>query len=85
METNDTAELNGNINGDILERPTILIWDKKIPDTELEKFQKYISKKYNQHLDSYWDLHKWTVENFKDYWKEMWDYFDIIASAPYEE
>ncbi|XP_055933995.1 acetoacetyl-CoA synthetase-like isoform X2 [Argiope bruennichi] len=84
METNG-IESNGNVSDDIFQRPTILIWDKKIPDTQLEKFKKYISEKYNQHFESYWDLHKWSVENFMDYWKEMWDYFDIIASKPYDE
>ncbi|GBN70512.1 Acetoacetyl-CoA synthetase [Araneus ventricosus] len=74
---------NGFVNSFILE-PTI-IWDRKVPDTELDKFKKVIEEKYKKKFDSYWDFHKWTVENFVDFWKEMWHYFDVIASVPYEE
>ncbi|XP_055934403.1 acetoacetyl-CoA synthetase-like [Argiope bruennichi] len=74
---------NGFINSFILE-PTI-IWDRKVPDTELDKFKKVIEEKYNKKFDSYWDFHKWTVDNFVDFWKEMFHYFNVIASVPYEK
>ncbi|GBO08010.1 Acetoacetyl-CoA synthetase, partial [Araneus ventricosus] len=74
---------NGFVNSFILE-PTV-IWDRKVPDTELDKFKKVIEEKYKKKFDSYWDFHKWTVENFVDFWKEMWHYFDVIASVPYEK
>ncbi|GFY39229.1 acetoacetyl-CoA synthetase [Trichonephila inaurata madagascariensis] len=61
-----------------------LIWDKKNPNLQMEQLKKRIQEKYNQKFDSYWDFHKWTVENFVDFWKEMWHHFDVIASKPYE-
>ncbi|XP_042903834.1 acetoacetyl-CoA synthetase-like isoform X2 [Parasteatoda tepidariorum] len=63
----------------------ILIWNEKVPNTALEKFSKIIEQKYNQKFDSYWDLHKWSVENFPNFWEECWKYFDIIASRPYDQ
>ncbi|PRD24884.1 UNVERIFIED_CONTAM: Acetoacetyl-CoA synthetase [Trichonephila clavipes] len=67
----------------------ILVWNKKIPNTQLERFQTLIADKYNLPItcfsESYWDLHKWSTENFPDFWKELWHYFDIIASKPYTE
>ncbi|GBM36688.1 Acetoacetyl-CoA synthetase [Araneus ventricosus] len=51
----------------------------------LERFQKIIERKYNLNFESYWDLHKWSVENFPDFWKEIWNFFDIIVSNPYEK
>ncbi|KFM69966.1 Acetoacetyl-CoA synthetase, partial [Stegodyphus mimosarum] len=65
-------------------RPPIL-WNKKMPDTELEKFKKIVEKKYNLHFDSYWDLHKWSVENYASLWEEIWNYFGVVVSKPYEK
>ncbi|XP_055932765.1 acetoacetyl-CoA synthetase-like [Argiope bruennichi] len=63
-----------------------VIWNKKMQsEIGLEKFQKIIERKYKIKFESYWDLHKWSVENFSGFWKEMWNFFDIIASKPYEE
>nr|AII97926.1 BLTX565 [Nephila pilipes] len=63
----------------------VLVWNKKIPNTELENFKKFVANKYKLPIKSYWDLHKWSVEKFPDFWKELWHYFDIIASKPYTE
>ncbi|GBN72853.1 Acetoacetyl-CoA synthetase [Araneus ventricosus] len=70
---------------DKLESNPTVVWNKKVPNTELEKFKKIVEKKYGQHFDSYWDLHKWSVENYPDFWKEIWHFFDVIASKPYDE
>ncbi|GFY75891.1 acetoacetyl-CoA synthetase [Trichonephila inaurata madagascariensis] len=62
-----------------------LVWNKKVPDTELEKFKKIIEKKYNLKFQTYWDLHSWSVTNFINFWEEVWNYSEIITSKPYEE
>ncbi|GFR14433.1 acetoacetyl-CoA synthetase [Trichonephila clavata] len=33
-----------------------VVWNKKVPDTELEKFKKIIEEKYNLKFQTYWDL-----------------------------
>ncbi|KFM80138.1 Acetoacetyl-CoA synthetase, partial [Stegodyphus mimosarum] len=63
----------------------MLLWDKKVPDTQLEKFKKLIEQKFNLHLDSYWDFHKWSIENYGKFWEEIWNYFGMIVSKPYKE
>ncbi|GIY91880.1 acetoacetyl-CoA synthetase [Caerostris extrusa] len=62
-----------------------LFGTKKCPDTEMDKFKKIIEEKYGKKFDSYWDFHQWSVENYTDFWKEMWHYFEVIASVPYEQ
>ncbi|GFX05663.1 acetoacetyl-CoA synthetase [Trichonephila clavipes] len=62
-----------------------LVWNKKVPDTELEKFKKIIEKKYNLKFQTYWDLHSWSVTNFTSFWEEVWNYSEIISSRPYDE
>ncbi|KFM70539.1 Acetoacetyl-CoA synthetase, partial [Stegodyphus mimosarum] len=65
-------------------RPT-LVWNKKVPNTEMEKFRRLMEAKYNRRFGSYWELHKWSVENYMDFWEEVWNYFGVIASKPYDE
>ncbi|XP_035213933.1 acetoacetyl-CoA synthetase-like isoform X1 [Stegodyphus dumicola] len=62
-----------------------LVWDKKVPNTEVDKFRKVVERKRNLHFDSYRDFHKWSVENYADFWEEVWNYFDVISSKPYEQ
>ncbi|GIX75342.1 acetoacetyl-CoA synthetase [Caerostris extrusa] len=62
-----------------------VVWNKQVSDTALEKFQKHIEEKYNKRFDSYWDFHKWSVENFVDFWEEIWNHMEMVTSSPYEE
>ncbi|KFM66893.1 Acetoacetyl-CoA synthetase, partial [Stegodyphus mimosarum] len=62
-----------------------LVWNKKIPNTELDKFKKVVEEKFKLHFDSYWDFHKWSVENYANFWEEIWNYFGVITSKPYDK
>ncbi|GFY75890.1 acetoacetyl-CoA synthetase [Trichonephila inaurata madagascariensis] len=62
-----------------------LVWNKKVPDTELEKFKKIIEEKYNLKFETYWDLHSWSVTNFPNFWEEVWNYMGIVTSKPHDE
>ncbi|GIY94301.1 putative phosphoenolpyruvate synthase [Caerostris extrusa] len=57
------------------------IWEPKEHDGKLmKKFKKFIEDKYNVKLDGYEDFHKWSIDNFCDFWAEMWDFIGIISS-----
>ncbi|GFU50087.1 acetoacetyl-CoA synthetase [Trichonephila clavipes] len=62
-----------------------LVWNKKVPDTQLEKFKKIIEEKYNLKFQTYWDMHSWSVTNFPNFWEEVWNYFGIVSSQPHDE
>ncbi|GIY39596.1 acetoacetyl-CoA synthetase [Caerostris darwini] len=85
--SNDTLKVNLGKNGfvDAMGKQTCLVWNKKVPNTEIDKFRKIIEEKYNRHFDSYWEFHKWSVENYIDFWEELWHHFGIIASTPYDK
>ncbi|XP_055934201.1 acetoacetyl-CoA synthetase-like [Argiope bruennichi] len=68
-----------------VQKPCNLLTTKPVTDNQLEIFKNFIGTKYNQQFDSYWDLHRWSVKNFPEFWKELWHYFSIIASNPYDE
>ncbi|GBL90963.1 hypothetical protein AVEN_54848-1 [Araneus ventricosus] len=50
-----SAAVSLNKNGfvDILESNPIVVWNKKVPDTELDKFKKIVEKKYGQHFSRF--------------------------------
>ncbi|CAL1272063.1 unnamed protein product [Larinioides sclopetarius] len=62
-----------------------IIWNKKVPDTALEKFRKHIEEKYKTRLDSYWDFHKWSIKNFVSFWEEIWHQLEMVSSSPYNQ
>ncbi|GIX78909.1 acetoacetyl-CoA synthetase [Caerostris extrusa] len=84
---NDALKVNLGKNGfvDAMGKQTCLVWNKKVPNTEIDKFRKIIEEKYNRHFGSYWEFHKWSVENYIDFWEELWHHFGIIASTPYDK
>ena len=57
----------------------------QVPITEMDKFRCQINEKFNLQLESYEDLHNWSVTNISEFWGEMWGYGDIIYSEPYKE
>ena len=68
-----------------------IIWspsEERIISSQMYRFMKVINKNYNTNLNSYYDLHQWSIK-FKPYfWEAIWDFFDIIGSKgtdPYIE
>uniref|UniRef100_A0A2L2YDM3 Acetoacetyl-CoA synthetase n=1 Tax=Parasteatoda tepidariorum TaxID=114398 RepID=A0A2L2YDM3_PARTP len=49
------------------------------------KFMNLIEEKYKVKLDSYWDLHKWSIENIENFWAEIWNFTEIIHSRKYDK
>lgn len=35
--------------------------------------------------ESYWELHKWSIDNYAKFIEELWHFFEIISSEPYKE
>jgi acetoacetyl-CoA synthetase len=68
-----------------------ILWspsEERIQSSQMYKFMFYINKKYNLNLDSFSELHNWSVENKSDFWSSVWDFFKIIGSKgtePYIE
>ena len=46
------------------------------------------NEKYNLNLNSFSELHNWSIENKSDFWSSVWEFFEIIGSKgtePYIE
>ena len=67
------------------------LWDPtksvciKQEDTKYKQFQAFIETKYNTNFNGYESFHKWSVENFTDFWEDFWHFSEIIYSQPYKQ
>ena len=57
-----------------------ILWEPTsdfIQSTNIYKFKKNINDKYGLKLDSYQELHKWSVENLEEFWYETSNFSSI--------
>ena len=49
------------------------------------QFLNRINTSYSLDINSYEDLHRWSIENISDFWKEIWNASDTVHSKSYNE
>jgi acetoacetyl-CoA synthetase len=57
----------------------------EVRDANLTKFISFINEKYASRVQSYSELHRWSVTNVTDFWSALWEYVGVISSRPYEK
>ena len=68
-----------------------LLWKptpKRVENTSLFKFIKHVNTKHKEKIDSFENLHKWSVENRNYFWNEVWNFYNVIGEKgdhPYLE
>jgi acetoacetyl-CoA synthetase len=65
-----------------------ILWspsDKYIEQTNMISFIKFVNKKYNLQIDSYYQLYDWSIERLANFWASMWEFAGIIASREYDQ
>ncbi|KAH6950146.1 hypothetical protein DER45DRAFT_588282 [Fusarium avenaceum] len=63
-----------------------LLWQHPSPkSTALYKFLQEVKATYNLDFDDYAGLHRWSIENVSDFWKEVWRFCKIKASKQYDQ
>mgnify|MGYP006283885901 CR=1 FL=1 len=65
-----------------------LMWrpsEQRIRQTNMYDFMQYVNDKYGREFDEYHRLWEWSINNIPSLWESLWDYMDIIHSAPYRE
>ena len=63
------------------------IWEpsqERIRNANITRFTDYVNARYNQKIDSYAKLHRWSIDNPVDFWAAMWDFCGVKASKPYD-
>ncbi|KAI5086922.1 acetoacetyl-CoA synthetase isoform X1, partial [Silurus meridionalis] len=54
-------------------------------NTQMEHFRAQVNRDYGQKLVNYNELYQWSVENYADFWSEVWRFCSITSSKQYEE
>ncbi|KAJ4154467.1 hypothetical protein NW754_001416 [Fusarium falciforme] len=63
--------------------PAAAAWKHPFPGvTRLDAFRRYVNRAYKVSLQSYDDLHKWSVENLEDFGKAVWVFCGVVYSHP---
>lgn len=57
----------------------------RIESSNLEKFRKLLNARYGIRLETYDDLHKFSVEHLVDFYRALWDYAGIRFSTTYKQ
>ena len=54
------------------------LWSPSNLNNNLEKFKNSLNKKIN--INSFDDLHKWSIQEKDNFWSEIWDFTKIVGS-----
>ena len=59
-----------------------LMWaPPSVKNHSLTKIRQKINQKYKVQLEDYHQLHKWSCENYDQFWKEVWEFCEIIGNG----
>ena len=59
---------------------------QQIEQTQMYQFMQQINQSHGQEMNSYSDLHRWSVTQPETFWNEIWDTFGVIGdkgASPY--
>ncbi|WFD00847.1 acetoacetate--CoA ligase [Malassezia yamatoensis] len=69
---------DGTIQGQVM-------WTPPAGETRLDAFRERMNKQHNLHLETYEDLHKWSVQALSPFWQAIWHEIGVVASEPASE
>ena len=74
----------------VMEKETLsnpILWspsNERVKSSQMFRFLQNINVKYDLNLDSFSELHTWSIENKNDFWSSVWDFFRVIGSKGIE-
>jgi len=58
-----------------------LLWKPhNVENHNLTKLREIINQKYGENLQDYHQLHSWSVENYSEFWSQVWQFTGVISS-----
>lgn len=65
---------------------TVGAWKHPYPEaTRLDTFRRHVNREYNLNLETYGDIHRWSVENLDDFCKAVWVFCGMVYSTAPEK
>ena len=56
---------------------------ERIATSRMKQYMDYVNGRYHKSFTTYKELYHWSVTEVETFWGSLWDYFDIVSSAPY--
>ena len=61
-----------------------ILWKPKSPEkSQMSQLIHIINESYKEDINSYKELHQWSVEHVSEFWEEVWNYSKIIHSKAF--
>ena len=67
--------------------PTHKLWepsDSFKENSHLQHYKKWLKQNLNLEFKCYQDLWQWSITNVEEFWKSIWNYFNVISHSPYK-
>jgi acetoacetyl-CoA synthetase len=64
------------------------IWEptpEQVESAALTEFATWLARERGVQTDGYRELWQWSVDEPEAFWGALWDYFEVISDAPYEQ
>jgi len=65
-----------------------LLWQPSpslLSECNLARYTQWLAQEKNLHFNDYSSLWKWSTDHIADFWESLWEYFEIIHHAPYNQ
>ena len=62
-----------------------LLWapsEERVGASLMTAYLDWLGRERGLRFAAYEDLWRWSVEDLDGFWRSIWDYFDVLASAP---
>lgn len=61
-----------------------LLWSpssEQVGASRLYHYQGWLANRHNIPLGSYEELWRWSIDSLEDFWRSIWDYFDVVGEG----
>ena len=64
-----------------------LLWEpsaERVERATLTRYQRWVEETRGRRFDDYHDLWRWSVEDLDDFWRSIWEFFDVRSHGEWE-
>ena len=57
----------------------------QVNSSQIEAFRLQVNSRFNLNIETYSELHSWSITNISDFWKAIWGFMAIECSSNYKQ
>jgi acetoacetyl-CoA synthetase len=64
-----------------------LLWEpsaERVERASLTRYERWVEETRERRFGGYHDLWRWSVDELDDFWRSIWEFFDVRSSTPWE-